>query len=129
MAAITALLEEIRGEQAPADRFDLRSTELPRTGDPRQPEEGLVTRVAVLGNGSWGTAFSMVLADAGADVVLWGRRAEAAEAINRAHENADYLPGIALPESISATADAAAALVQRRGGRARRAVADAARAT
>ncbi len=69
-----------------------------------------MTRVAVLGNGSWGTAFSIILADAGADVVLWGRRAEAAEAINRAHENADYLPGIALPESISATADAAAAL-------------------
>jgi len=33
-----------------------------------------MTRVAVLGTGSWGTAFSMVLADAGADVVLWGRR-------------------------------------------------------
>jgi glycerol-3-phosphate dehydrogenase (NAD(P)+) len=69
-----------------------------------------VTRVAVLGNGSWGTAFSIILADAGADVVIWGRREEAAEAINRSHEIADYLPGIALPESISATADAAAAL-------------------
>jgi glycerol-3-phosphate dehydrogenase (NAD(P)+) len=69
-----------------------------------------VTRVAVLGNGSWGTAFSIILADAGADVVIWGRREEAADAINRSHENADYLPGIALPESISATADAAAAL-------------------
>jgi glycerol-3-phosphate dehydrogenase (NAD(P)+) len=69
-----------------------------------------VTRVAVLGNGSWGTAFSIILADAGADVVLWGRRAEATEAINAAHENADYLPGIPLPDSISATADAAAAL-------------------
>ena len=69
-----------------------------------------MTRVAVLGNGSWGTAFSIILADAGADVVLWGRRAEAAEAINRAHENTDYLPGITLPESISATSDASAAL-------------------
>jgi 1-acyl-sn-glycerol-3-phosphate acyltransferase len=37
MAAITELLEEIRGEQAPAVRFDVRSTELPRTGDPRRP--------------------------------------------------------------------------------------------
>ena len=37
MAAITALLEEIRGEQAPATRFDLRSTELPLTGDPNRP--------------------------------------------------------------------------------------------
>ena len=71
-----------------------------------------MTQVAVLGNGSWGTAFSMVLADAGSDVVLWGRRPEAAEAINTAHENADYLPGIVLPQSIVATADPVAALAQ-----------------
>ncbi len=37
MTAITSLLEEIRGEQAPATRFDLRSTELPRMGDPNRP--------------------------------------------------------------------------------------------
>ena len=35
-----------------------------------------MTRVAVLGSGSWGTAFAQVLADAGTDVTLWGRRAE-----------------------------------------------------
>lgn len=39
MAAITALLEEIRGETAPDVRFDLRGTELPRTGNPRRPRE------------------------------------------------------------------------------------------
>jgi 1-acyl-sn-glycerol-3-phosphate acyltransferase len=37
MAAITDLLEEIRGEQAPVVRFDPRDSELPRTGDPRRP--------------------------------------------------------------------------------------------
>ena len=37
MVAITDLLEEIRGERGPAVRFDLRSTELPPTGDPRRP--------------------------------------------------------------------------------------------
>lgn len=37
MATITGLLEEIRGEQAPAVRFDLRSSELPRTGNPAPP--------------------------------------------------------------------------------------------
>jgi 1-acyl-sn-glycerol-3-phosphate acyltransferase len=36
MAAITGLLEEIRGEQAPAVRFDPRQAGLPRTGDPRR---------------------------------------------------------------------------------------------
>jgi len=37
MAAITALLEQIRGEKAPAERFDLRTSKLPRTGDPQRP--------------------------------------------------------------------------------------------
>lgn len=37
MAALTALLEQIRGEAAPATRFDVRRARLPRTGDPRRP--------------------------------------------------------------------------------------------
>lgn len=36
MTAITALLEQIRGEQAPAVRFDPRKAGLPSTGDPRR---------------------------------------------------------------------------------------------
>lgn len=36
MEAITGLLEEIRGEHAPAARLDPRQTDLPRTGDPRR---------------------------------------------------------------------------------------------
>jgi len=34
MAAITALLEDLRGEQAPAERFDPRAAGLPGTGNP-----------------------------------------------------------------------------------------------
>jgi len=69
-----------------------------------------MTRVAVLGSGSWGTAFAQVLADAGSEVTIWGRRAELCAAINEGHENPDYLPGIMLPESIRATHDPASAL-------------------
>ena len=69
-----------------------------------------MTRAAVLGAGSWGTTFSVLLGDAGSDVILWGRRSELCEAINRTHENADYLPGVTLPSSLRATPDAAAAL-------------------
>jgi glycerol-3-phosphate dehydrogenase (NAD(P)+) len=65
-----------------------------------------VTRAAVLGSGSWGTAFGKVLADAGTDVVLWARREELAEAVRERHENEDYLPGIALPRNLTATSDA-----------------------
>ncbi|HEU4811545.1 MAG TPA: NAD(P)H-dependent glycerol-3-phosphate dehydrogenase [Nocardioides sp.] len=67
-------------------------------------------KVAVLSAGSWGTAFSMVLADAGNDVTLWSRREEVAKGINAQRENADYLPGIELPPAVSATHDAAEAL-------------------
>ncbi len=68
------------------------------------------TRVAVLGAGSWGTAFAKVLADAGSDVTLWARRPELAEQIEKAHENPDYLPGLPLPTGLHATSDPARAL-------------------
>ena len=67
-------------------------------------------RVAVLGAGSWGTAFAKVMADAGREVVLWARRGEIAAAVNATHANPDYLPGVELPTLITATTDAAAAL-------------------
>jgi glycerol-3-phosphate dehydrogenase (NAD(P)+) len=67
-------------------------------------------RVAVLGAGSWGTAFAKVMADAGREVRLWARRTEVAAAINERHANPDYLPGIVLPTLLTATADAAEAL-------------------
>ena len=71
-----------------------------------------MTRAAVLGTGSWGTAFAKVLADADptAQVVLWARRAELAEAVTTTHENPDYLPGITLPGNVSAVSDARAAV-------------------
>lgn len=69
-----------------------------------------MTRAAVLGTGSWGTAFGKVLADAGCDVVLWSRREELAAAVRETHENPDYLPGIALPLNLTATSDALAAV-------------------
>ncbi|NYD58300.1 glycerol-3-phosphate dehydrogenase (NAD(P)+) [Nocardioides marinisabuli] len=67
-------------------------------------------KVAVFSAGSWGTAFSVVLADAGNDVTLWARRPEVAESINERRENADYLPGIELPPSVDATTDVEKAL-------------------
>jgi glycerol-3-phosphate dehydrogenase (NAD(P)+) len=67
-------------------------------------------RAAVVGAGSWGTAFSAVLAHAGNDVTLWARRAELAEAISATGSNPDYLPGVILPAQVTATADLATAL-------------------
>ncbi|MFI9061069.1 NAD(P)H-dependent glycerol-3-phosphate dehydrogenase [Streptomyces sp. NPDC053429] len=66
-------------------------------------------KAAVYGTGSWGTAFAMVLADAGCEVTLWGRRKELADAVNTGRSNPDYLPGVELPAGIRATTDAAEA--------------------
>ncbi|MFD7918642.1 NAD(P)H-dependent glycerol-3-phosphate dehydrogenase [Streptomyces sp. NPDC059740] len=68
-----------------------------------------MTRCAVYGTGSWGTAFAMVLADAGCEVTLWARRPDLVEAINTTHTNPDYLPGVDLPKSVTATTDPAEA--------------------
>jgi glycerol-3-phosphate dehydrogenase (NAD(P)+) len=63
-----------------------------------------------MGGGAWGTTFAQVLCDAGTPVTLWCRRPELAEHINAHHESPGYLPGIALPASLHATADPATAL-------------------
>jgi glycerol-3-phosphate dehydrogenase (NAD(P)+) len=65
-----------------------------------------MTRVAIMGSGSWGTAFGMVLADAGSDVVIWARDAEVAADVNERHRNDAYHPGIDLPSRITATTSA-----------------------
>lgn len=62
-----------------------------------------MTRLAVLGAGSWGTTFAQVLADAGNDVVLWARRQDVAREIAQHHTNRTYLSGRVLPEAITAT--------------------------
>ncbi len=67
-------------------------------------------KTAVLGAGSWGTAFAKILGDAGNDVVLWARRPEIADAINRDGKNPDYLSGTHLGLHVSATSDPVAAL-------------------
>lgn len=70
-----------------------------------------MSHIAVMGTGSWGTTISMVLADAGATVRLWGRRPELVNAIRASWVNPDYLPDVPLPESVHATNDPAEALI------------------
>ncbi len=69
-----------------------------------------MSKVAVIGAGSWGTTFAKVLADGGAQVSLWSRRKEIADEINSFHRNGDYLPGVDLPLGISASSDVAEVL-------------------
>jgi glycerol-3-phosphate dehydrogenase (NAD(P)+) len=69
-----------------------------------------ILNIAVLGAGSWGTALAALMARHGHSVVLWGRDAQAAAAIDQRQENPRYLPGIPLPDTLRATTDLAAAL-------------------
>ncbi|KOG44192.1 MULTISPECIES: NAD(P)H-dependent glycerol-3-phosphate dehydrogenase [Streptomyces] len=66
-------------------------------------------KATVFGTGSWGTAFAIVLADAGCEVTLWGRRQEVVDAINTGRTNPDYFPGVELPPNLRATTDPAEA--------------------
>jgi glycerol-3-phosphate dehydrogenase (NAD(P)+) len=65
-----------------------------------------VTRVAVVGAGSWGTAVAAIVSG-NADTCLWCRRPDLAARIAADHENADYLPGVPLPDALRASADLA----------------------
>ncbi|MFC9295605.1 NAD(P)H-dependent glycerol-3-phosphate dehydrogenase [Streptomyces sp. NPDC057011] len=66
-------------------------------------------KATVFGTGSWGTAFAIVLADAGCEVTLWGRRREVVDAINTGRTNPDYFPDVELPATLRATTDPAEA--------------------
>jgi glycerol-3-phosphate dehydrogenase (NAD(P)+) len=67
-------------------------------------------RVAVIGAGSWGTAFAGITAGNGVQTILWARREELADAISTRDENPDYLPGVELPPPLGATHDLERAL-------------------
>ncbi|HEY2436437.1 MAG TPA: NAD(P)H-dependent glycerol-3-phosphate dehydrogenase [Solirubrobacteraceae bacterium] len=62
------------------------------------------TCVAVIGGGSWGTTVAS-LAARNAPTLLWSRRPEVAEEIERDHMNSAYLPDEQLDPSLHATSD------------------------
>jgi glycerol-3-phosphate dehydrogenase (NAD(P)+) len=63
-------------------------------------------RIGVLGAGSWGTALAVHFAAVGGHRVrLWARHRELAEQMASQRLNADYLPGVTLPERLLPTSD------------------------
>jgi glycerol-3-phosphate dehydrogenase (NAD(P)+) len=69
-------------------------------------------QISVLGDGAFGTAIALVLADNGYTVALWCHNAAVADSIRTTGCNTLYLPGIQLPESIVPTTDIAQALAE-----------------
>lgn len=64
-----------------------------------------MSKVAIMGTGSWGTSLGMVMADAGGDVAMWAREPEVVESINTNHTNERYHPGLDLPVNMWASSD------------------------
>ena len=66
-------------------------------------------KIAVLGAGAWGTALAISLS-AYHQITLWSRDRRQIETIAATRENARYLPGFSLPDSITLSADLAPAI-------------------
>lgn len=70
-------------------------------------------RIAVVGGGSWGTAFAAVQADRHGEIPLWVREEEVCAAIRETRENRVFLPGVPVPEGVRPTTSLEEALAGR----------------
>ncbi len=68
------------------------------------------TRIAVIGGGSWGTAFALHAVAAGLQATLVVRDRETASRVDDERENGRYLPGVSLPVALAVSGDAVAAV-------------------
>ena len=64
-----------------------------------------MTRVAVIGAGSWGTALGNLLAGAGHEVAMWAYEGNVAASIQEHHVNETFLAGCPLEPTITASTD------------------------
>ncbi len=61
------------------------------------------TRITILGDGGWGTALSLILAERGHRIRLWGAFPDYVEQVRRKRENVKFLAGFKIPESVQLT--------------------------
>lgn len=64
-----------------------------------------MVRIGMIGSGSWGTALAWLLANNGHEVEVWSHKEEMTRMFREHHENADKLPGVILPETMTFTSD------------------------
>ena len=69
-----------------------------------------MTKIAVLGAGSWGTVLGSMLADKGYEIVLYGNNAKVNNEVNQHHTNEHYMKNWQVNETVTATGDLKQAL-------------------
>ncbi|MCX5686578.1 MAG: NAD(P)-dependent glycerol-3-phosphate dehydrogenase [Candidatus Omnitrophica bacterium] len=60
-------------------------------------------KIAVIGDGGWGTTLGIVLYNKGFDVTLWGLFPDNIELIKARKENIKFLPGVKIPDKFKLT--------------------------
>src|SRR5262245_59545390 len=71
-----------------------------------------MSRIAILGGGSWGTALAILFSQSreAHRIALWVHNAELARTMQEKRENATYLPGLMLGPAVSVHSEIAAAI-------------------
>ena len=66
-----------------------------------------MSRIAILGGGSWGTGLGVVLAHSRRkhDIRIWVRESSIVQSIQENRCNETYLPGVPIPDSVQASTD------------------------
>lgn len=67
-------------------------------------------RVAVIGDGGWGTTLAVLLSKKGFNVAIWGAFKDYVRLVDKTRENKRFLPGIKIPHQVQITHDLEAAL-------------------
>ena len=72
-----------------------------------------MSKIGVIGAGSWGTALAILLEKNGHHVTLWSHREEEAKELAKNREHKAKLPGVYIPDSIVITGNLEAALTEK----------------
>ncbi len=57
-------------------------------------------KILIVGDGAMGTVCGLILAENGHEVTMWSHQSEQTESLKQHRENINYLPGVALPDSM-----------------------------
>ena len=64
-----------------------------------------INKIAVIGDGGWGTTLAILLSRKGCEVTIWGAFPDYIGILRNNRENIKYLPGVKIPETIKITSD------------------------